>query len=162
MFHAAGCPSVDSGTSHCFWPFILTTFFYRRRQSKPSVSKGLHFFTFHFANKQGASAVFSTLNSGESTIFFFKWSETMNNLENVTLCIPAFVCCSATPSDHISVSHWHHRFSTLFISRWTTCLLLIFQMASSQEPPLPPPLPPPQVRICLQSLQADRVRANGH
>lgn len=70
MFHAAGCPSVDSGTFHCFWPFILMTFFYRRRQSKPSVSKGLHFFTFHFANKQGASAVFSTLNSGESTIFF--------------------------------------------------------------------------------------------
>lgn len=26
-------------------------------------------FTFHFANKQGASAIFSTSNSGESTIF---------------------------------------------------------------------------------------------
>lgn len=63
-----------------------------RRKSKPSVSKGLHLYL-HFANKQGASAVFSTLNSGESTIFF-KWSETMNNLKNVTLCIPAFVCCS--------------------------------------------------------------------
>lgn len=156
MFHAAGCPSVDSGTFHYFWPFILTTFF--KWEDKASLLLAKDFiFTFHFANKQGASAVLSALNSGESTIFF-KWSETMNNLENVTLCIPAFVCCSATPSDHISVSRWHHRFSTLFISRWTTCLLLIFQMASSQEPPLPPP----QVRICLQSLQADRVRANGH
>lgn len=154
MFHTAGF--VDSGTSHYFWLFIIIIIFKMRRESKPCAGKGLHFYL-SLWNKQGR-VQFSAHSNPEKAQFFSSSRRPWIISKNVTLCISAFVCCSAKPSDHISVSNWHHRFRTLFISRWTTCLLFIFQMANSQEP-LPPQ---PQVMICLQSLQADRVRAPGH
>lgn len=109
-----------------------------RRESKPCAGKGLHFYL-SLWNKQGR-VQFSAHSIPEKAQFFSSGRRPWIISKNVTLCISAFVCCSAKPSDHISVSNWHHRFRTLFISRWTTCLLFIFQMASSQEP-LPPPTP---------------------
>lgn len=54
-------------THNYFQAFII---FFKLQEEKASLMFAKDFiFMFHFANKQGASAIFSTSNSGESTIF---------------------------------------------------------------------------------------------
>lgn len=123
-----------------------------RRKRKPYVCKGLPFYV-SLCKYAGGECGLQHIKFWRKHNFF-KWSETMTTLYNATLCVPAFLCCHATLRH--AAPRQRHADDTGHPPRLrpATRLLLVFPVAGSQRSP--------KVRTCLQSLQADRVRAIGH
>lgn len=145
---SAGVPSVHSEDSRLV-PSLYSFFFNNERKKQALCLQRTSFLHFLLQRSRGAGATSSTSNSGESTISV-KWSETMNNLSNVTLCISAL--CAAALSQ-VTTSQCH--LDTLASSRPSDRPHVYRSFPNGQQPESP------SVRTCLESLRVDRVRAPG-